>query len=320
MTPMVDVAFLLLIFFMSTTQFKPPEKDKITLPESNSEAKAPETDMITIAVTKIADRCASSTARAAKRCRARWLRTPVTSDMPTVLSNARSANPSARIIVKMDKDAPYGVMADIMPALQDRERAPLQRSDRSGGQRRTVQQARPRSRPQRSRRLSHMGAVDTPQPRAGKKKGKGFRRPKRRVGVRIDMTPMVDVAFLLLIFFMVTTVFRTPQALEINLPPERTRRSNVAESKVLTRPRAADDRAYWKRGTRSVGAHRRRVDLQGVQDLGRATRTAIVLIKIDREAKFNNMVEIIDELDLAHMTRFSLGTLKPEEKKEVEAL
>jgi len=51
MTPMVDVAFLLLIFFMCTTQFKPPEKDKITLPESNSEAKSPESDIITIAVT-----------------------------------------------------------------------------------------------------------------------------------------------------------------------------------------------------------------------------------------------------------------------------
>ena len=63
-----------------------------------------------------------------------------------------------------------------------------------------------------------MGAVDTPQPRASKKKGKGFHRPKRRVGVRIDMTPMVDVAFLLPIFFMVTTVFRTPQALEIVVP------------------------------------------------------------------------------------------------------
>src|SRR2546421_12244244 len=52
MTPMVDVAFLLLIFFMTTTQFKPPEKDKITLPESNSEAKSPESDIITLAVTK----------------------------------------------------------------------------------------------------------------------------------------------------------------------------------------------------------------------------------------------------------------------------
>jgi biopolymer transport protein ExbD len=117
MTPMVDVAFLLLIFFMCTTQFKPPEKDKITLPESNSEAKAPETGVITISVTKIptvriiyrqgGDEVSREIAPDA-----------VLNDMPTILSNARSANPSARIIVKMDKDAPYGVMADIMPALQ----------------------------------------------------------------------------------------------------------------------------------------------------------------------------------------------------------
>src|SRR5437773_11523241 len=52
MTPMVDVACLLLIFFMTTTQFQPPEKDKIDLPKSNSEAKSPESDVITIAVTK----------------------------------------------------------------------------------------------------------------------------------------------------------------------------------------------------------------------------------------------------------------------------
>ena len=47
-------------------------------------------------------------------------------------------------------------------------------------------------------------------------KGGGLRHKKSRIRVRIDMTPMVDVAFLLLIFFMVTTVFRQPQALEMN--------------------------------------------------------------------------------------------------------
>jgi len=117
MTPMVDVAFLLLIFFMCTTQFKPPEKDKITLPESNSEAKAPESGVITISVTKI------PTVRVIYRqggeeVSREMAPDAVPTDMPTVLSNARSANPAARIIVKMDKDAPYGVMADIMPALQ----------------------------------------------------------------------------------------------------------------------------------------------------------------------------------------------------------
>jgi len=36
MTPMVDVAFLLLIFFISTSQFDPPQKVPITIPDSHS--------------------------------------------------------------------------------------------------------------------------------------------------------------------------------------------------------------------------------------------------------------------------------------------
>ena len=165
-----------------------------------------------------------------------------------------------------------------------------------------------------------MGAVDTPQREAkGKKKGIGAHRPKRRVGVRIDMTPMVDVAFLLLIFFMVTTVFRTPQALEINLPPDDNVKIEVAESKVLSLRVLPDDRSYWKRGT-DPWARSAVGDLSSVFKNYRDNKDLVVVIKIDREARFNSMVEIIDQLDLAGLTRFSLGTLTPEEKKEVEAL
>jgi biopolymer transport protein ExbD len=165
-----------------------------------------------------------------------------------------------------------------------------------------------------------MGAVDTPQTRSsGKKKGQSFRRPKRRVGIRIDMTPMVDVAFLLLIFFMVTTVFRTPQALEINLPPDKDVKIEVARSKVLSVFVLPDDRAYWKRGEDPWA----RIDVPGLEAVlkpFKGNKDLVVLIKIDREAKFTNMVDIIDELDLANLTRFSLGTLTADEKREVEAL
>ena len=124
MTPMVDVAFLLLIFFMTTTQFKPPERDKITLPESNSDAKSPESDIITIAVTSPKPEYGNQ-----PHVRVIWRQggaevsrevapDAVKTDMGAVLTTARSANPGARMIVKMDKDASYGVMADMMSALQ----------------------------------------------------------------------------------------------------------------------------------------------------------------------------------------------------------
>lgn len=164
-----------------------------------------------------------------------------------------------------------------------------------------------------------MGAVDTPQRERGKKKGAGFKRPKRRLGIRIDMTPMVDVAFLLLIFFMVTTVFRTPQALEINLPPDANAKVEVAESKVMVVRVLPDERMYWKRGT-NPWARSNLGGLVGVLKPYQGSKDLVVIIKIDRDAKFNSMVNVIDELDLAKLTRFSLGTLTPQEKKEVEAL
>src|SRR5882672_6095382 len=118
MTPMVDVAFLLLIFFMLTTQFKPPEKDKITLPESNSEAKAPESDIITIAVTKRPS-VRVIWRQGGQEVNREVAAQDVETQLGTVLSTARTANPAARMIVKMDRDAPYGVMADMMGALQE---------------------------------------------------------------------------------------------------------------------------------------------------------------------------------------------------------
>src|SRR2546425_7928921 len=157
------------------------------------------------------------------------------------------------------------------------------------------------------------------QERTGGRKGGGILSKKRRVGIRIDMTPMVDVAFLLLIFFMVTTVFRTPQALEINLPPDPNAKKEVSEEKVLSVRVLPDDRSYWRRA-KEPWARTQVEKLADVFKNYRGNSEIIVLIKIDREAKFNHMVQIIDELDLANLTRFSLGTLSPEEKAEVEKL
>ncbi len=118
MTPMVDIAFLLLIFFMSTTQFAPPEKDKIDLPDSSSPAKSPETDIIIVSVTK------TPTVKVVYRQGGNEVTREVApeavqTDLGMVLSAARAANPAARVLVKMDKAASYGLMADMMAGLQE---------------------------------------------------------------------------------------------------------------------------------------------------------------------------------------------------------
>lgn len=80
-----------------------------------------------------------------------------------------------------------------------------------------------------------MGALDAGGgPEGGKKKG-GLHKRKGKPGIILDMTPMVDIGFLLVIFFMTTTRFREPQAIEITLPPETAEGTErgVPESNVM---------------------------------------------------------------------------------------
>src|SRR5882762_6433266 len=122
MTPMVDVAFLLLIFFMTTTQFQPPEKDRIDLPKSSSEAKSPESDIITIAITKLPTVAVIYKVRTADGVTEKRINlNPATlnTDLGTALRTARASSPAARLIVKMDKGAHYGIVADMVAGMQE---------------------------------------------------------------------------------------------------------------------------------------------------------------------------------------------------------
>ncbi|MDM7913646.1 MAG: ExbD/TolR family protein [Candidatus Eisenbacteria bacterium] len=110
MTPMVDVAFLLLIFFMSTTQFKPPEEVSVTLPESSSEIKVPETGIIVITANKSGKIFIGDESGAAGEV--------PKDELVNAIVTARSRRPGARVIVKGDKETDYGLIADVMDALQ----------------------------------------------------------------------------------------------------------------------------------------------------------------------------------------------------------
>lgn len=130
------------------------------------------------------------------------------------------------------------------------------------------------------------------------------------------MTPLVDVAFLLLIFFMVTTVFRTPQALEINLPPKDNPPVPIAKSNILTIFALPGERYKWAIAD-NPPAEVPFSELPATMKQERDKNPAkiVVVIKIHPEAKFHDMVDIIDELDGLKMTRFALAPMTPDDKK-----
>ena len=145
----------------------------------------------------------------------------------------------------------------------------------------------------------------------------GLRSKKHRVGIRIDMTPMVDVAFLLLIFFMVTTVFRLPLAMEVNMP-EKDVKVQVKESDVTTIFIDKDNQMYYRDGTwpiTPVTWQELPMVLQGSAGLN---NEIIILVKIHRKAKYDNMVNMMDLLGDLHMERFSIIPMTDEDSHLLE--
>jgi biopolymer transport protein ExbD len=126
MTPMVDIAFLLLIFYMTTTQFKPPEARAVELPSSHSMIELPDKDIINITVTKYdsiyVDYLQKITVNidgTDVNTTGRIVRTCDKYSVSTEINNARKKNFKALIVIKADRRASFGVMQDIMKSMQE---------------------------------------------------------------------------------------------------------------------------------------------------------------------------------------------------------
>lgn len=162
-----------------------------------------------------------------------------------------------------------------------------------------------------------MGAVDIGGGRDHGKKGK--RKKKRRIGVRLDMTPLVDIAFLLLTFFMLTTTFSLPQVMEITLPPSETK-SEVTESSLLLLRIMESGNIFWNMGTEAPRPVTSDALRGFLKERVNTNPNMITLVKVDRKSKYSTMVHIIDELHLANITRYSLAPLLDQDKKIVEEI
>lgn len=127
------------------------------------------------------------------------------------------------------------------------------------------------------------------------------------------MTPMVDLAFLLLTFFMLTTTFNKPQTMEIVMPekPKKEDRPPVVnEKKVVTLVLADHDKIYWYKGITEPVVEQTNFSKDGIRKiLGEqnvSIKDMLVLIKPTDESRYQNVVDILDEMAISNISRFAL--------------
>jgi biopolymer transport protein ExbD len=152
-----------------------------------------------------------------------------------------------------------------------------------------------------------MAGGDVAAPRESKKGKK--RKKGRRLGIRIDMTPLVDVAFLLLTFFMFTTSMSRPQTMEINLPPDKEVKVEIAESNLLTLRVNQKGDVYWNVGIESPKKLDPATLRAFLREKSQGNPKLTTLLKVDREGRYSMLVNMIDELNLAQIQRFSIAPL-----------
>jgi len=156
----------------------------------------------------------------------------------------------------------------------------------------------------------------------GGKKGGKIR--SKKSSTRIDMTPMVDLAFLLLTFFILTTTLSKPQTMEITMPEKPKpddKPPEVNEKKVLTLVLGANDKVYWYVGITEPEAKKTDFSKDGVRKVliekKSEIRDLIVLIKAMDEAKYKNMVDILDEMTISNVQRYAIVDITPADKEIV---
>jgi biopolymer transport protein ExbD len=145
----------------------------------------------------------------------------------------------------------------------------------------------------------------------------------KKTSTRIDMTPMVDLAFLLLTFFILTTTLTKLKAMEITMPEETRDSIPVSEKHVLTLLLDAGDRVYWRQGITTEKLEQVTFSNQGIFNLltskNKEIDKMLVLVKATNKSRYKNIVDVVNELARAKIDRYCIVDITKEEEELIEA-
>lgn len=187
-----------------------------------------------------------------------------------------------------------------------------------------------------------MASIDTGAEQGGKK-GPGVKKAKK-LSTRVDMTPMVDLGFLLITFFVFTATMSSPTTLDLNMPKDTKKQdeqTEVKESSVLTIMLGKGNEVYYYEGKLLVdatGNNFKQTTFKGIRDIivnkkkevmdryyqrpdpdceakakaeGKpisncADKDFVVIIKPSDDATYRNTVDILDEMTINQVRTYAM--------------
>ena len=151
---------------------------------------------------------------------------------------------------------------------------------------------------------------------------KGVRRCKK-LSTKVDLTPMVDLGFLLITFFVFTTSITKPNAMNIIFPTDG-EGTVSAVSKTLNILLAAENVVYYYNGDSLNNMHTTNYSAHGLREVIRKKKRevqqrykngneTVVLIKPTEYASYSNVVDALDEININVIKRYVLMDASKEE-------
>ena len=172
--------------------------------------------------------------------------------------------------------------------------------------------------------------------------GKGGKVRSKKQNSKVDLTAMVDLAFLLITFFMLTTSLSKPQSMDLSLPNKEPDDKPVEDTKVdenrtmtvmlggdnkmvyymglLATPKVGPkDIAYGKDGIRRELLKQKKNVLAYSAAQGKPKNGIIVIIKPTKKSNYRNLVDILDEMAITGVETYAIvPEFTPEETKVID--
>ncbi len=150
----------------------------------------------------------------------------------------------------------------------------------------------------------------------------------RRRPVRVDMTPMVDLAFLLVTFFMLTTTLSKPKVMKLTMPQKATDQDiiDVPDDVTTTLVLDKDNRIFYYQGLENPKVEETSYSADGLRKLATSMvqkanglkKDAIFIIKPTKEASYENVVNVLDEMSITNVPTYAIQQIYDQDVTLIE--